>query len=158
MFRDATFDAVFCVLSLYHFNDPLKGLREINRVLKKNGQFVLCEPMAPEDAKLKGALAEAFQLAHSGYKLFSVAELYSLAADAGFERKKSATEEIAFDQDGVTGIPNGVHYLEAYQTLQRRGQKDLQARFEKELFKVSGEMAVHVKGSLKFSLLVAGKK
>ena len=84
LFKDSTFDVVFCVSGLYHFSDPLRGLKEMKRVLKENGQLILYEPMAPDDPKLKEALDESFQLAHPGYKSFSATELYSLAADAGF--------------------------------------------------------------------------
>ena len=39
-FADATFDAVTCGLSLSHFADPDRALREILRVLRPGGRFV----------------------------------------------------------------------------------------------------------------------
>jgi ubiquinone/menaquinone biosynthesis C-methylase UbiE len=157
IFRDSMFDAVFCVLGLYHFADPLKGLNEMKRVLKTGGELILCEPEAPDDARLREVLSESFQLAHPNYRFFSGGELYSLVTDAGFSRQKSATEQFAFDQHGVAGIPMGVHYLETHAMIQRRKQQDLLDKFERNLFRVSGEM-MRVRGKLNFALLRAAKK
>jgi len=42
MLSDETFDAVVCYSSFPHFQDKLKVLREINRVLKKGGRLFIC--------------------------------------------------------------------------------------------------------------------
>ncbi len=43
-FKDKSFDAVFCRGSLHHFHSYEKGLKEIKRVLKKNGKLIISEP------------------------------------------------------------------------------------------------------------------
>lgn len=43
-FKDGYFDAVFIRGALHHFQNPEKSLKEINRILKKNGQLVFLEP------------------------------------------------------------------------------------------------------------------
>lgn len=40
---DNTFDLVCCVESFHHYPNPKKALSEINRVLKKDGLFLLCD-------------------------------------------------------------------------------------------------------------------
>jgi SAM-dependent methyltransferase len=43
-FNDSEFDLVIAKDSLHHFKDPLKGLGEIQRVLKSGGKFIVSEP------------------------------------------------------------------------------------------------------------------
>ena len=43
-FNDSEFDLVIAKDSLHHFKDPLKGLSEIQRVLKPGGKFIVSEP------------------------------------------------------------------------------------------------------------------
>ena len=47
-FPDQTFDLVVCRNSLHHFRDVEKGIKEIGRLLKAGGRFVLIEPVAPD--------------------------------------------------------------------------------------------------------------
>jgi SAM-dependent methyltransferase len=44
--KDQTFDAVVFVEGIEHLSDPLRVIREIHRVLKKNGYFILTTPNA----------------------------------------------------------------------------------------------------------------
>lgn len=50
-FSDEMFDVVFCSNVLDHTTNPLKGLKEIDRVLKKNGYFVLVVEIRKEEIK-----------------------------------------------------------------------------------------------------------
>jgi ubiquinone/menaquinone biosynthesis C-methylase UbiE len=43
-FADNTFDGVFCAAALHHLENPERGVKEILRVLKPGGRFVLMEP------------------------------------------------------------------------------------------------------------------
>jgi SAM-dependent methyltransferase len=45
-FRSATFDVVFCTEVLEHLKDPVRGLREIHRVLQASGWAVVTVPNA----------------------------------------------------------------------------------------------------------------
>ncbi len=52
-FADRTFDIVFCIFSFRDFMSRMNGLREINRVLRKNGQICVVDVSLPEDGLLK---------------------------------------------------------------------------------------------------------
>lgn len=41
-FKDGIFDAVVCYSSFPHFQDKLKALKEIRRILKKGGKLFIC--------------------------------------------------------------------------------------------------------------------
>lgn len=51
-FADATFDLVTCRLAAHHFTDAPSGFREVARVLRPRGRFVLVDNYAPDDAAL----------------------------------------------------------------------------------------------------------
>ncbi len=156
IFKGAAFDMVFCVLGLYHFPDPLAVLKEMKRVLKKGGRLMLCEYEAPADPGLRVALTESFQLTHPDYRFYTGPELYTLISDAGFSRERSATERFAFDQHGVGGMPMGVHFFETRFILERRGDQDLLASFDGNIFRPTGAM-MHLRGALNFALVRAVK-
>lgn len=44
-FSDESFDLVIAVLSLHHWKDKEKGLKEIFRVLKRNGSLIIGDPL-----------------------------------------------------------------------------------------------------------------
>ena len=156
IFKGAVFDMVFCVLGLYHSPDPLAALKEMKRVLKKGGRLILCEYEAPVDPGLRAALTESFQLTHPDYRFYTGPELYTLVSDAGFSRERSATERLAFDQHGVGGMPMGVHFFETRFMLERRGNQDLLASFDGNIFRPAGAVR-HIKGALDFALVRAVK-
>jgi ubiquinone/menaquinone biosynthesis C-methylase UbiE len=157
IFKSSVFDMVFCVLGLYHFPDPLAALKEVKRVLKKGGRLILCEYEAPADPGLRAALSESFQLAHPDYRFYTGPELYALISDAGLSRERSATERFTFDQHGVGGMPLGVHFFETRFTLEKRGDQDLLASFDGNIFRPAGAM-LHVEGALNFALVRAVKR
>ena len=156
IFKGAAFDVVFCVLGLYHFSDPLAALKEMKRVLKKGGRLVLCEYEAPADPGLRATLTESFRVAHPAYRFYTGPELYALIADAGLSRERSATERFTFDQHGVGGMPMGVQFFETRFMLERRGDQDLLASFDGNIFRPAGAMT-RLKGALDFILARAVK-
>jgi len=57
-FRDEAFDAVVCQLGLMFFPDPVRGLAEFRRVLRRGGCAAVCVISTPERAPMWGVLAE----------------------------------------------------------------------------------------------------
>src|ERR1700680_1535381 len=51
-FADATFDRVTCRIAAHHFPDVPQFVREVARVLKASGIFLLIDSMAPDDPQL----------------------------------------------------------------------------------------------------------
>ena len=51
-FRSETFDAVFTSLVFYTVTDPIRGLREIRRVLKKDGKLLMLEHVRSKNGTL----------------------------------------------------------------------------------------------------------
>ncbi|HLG60736.1 MAG TPA: methyltransferase domain-containing protein [Ktedonosporobacter sp.] len=51
-FSDASFDRVTCRIAPHHFPDIARAVREVARVLKPNGLFLLIDCMAPSDPEL----------------------------------------------------------------------------------------------------------
>jgi SAM-dependent methyltransferase len=51
-FADATFDLVTCRLAAHHFHDAASAFREVARVLRPAGRFVLVDNYAPADPAL----------------------------------------------------------------------------------------------------------
>lgn len=51
-FADASFDRVTCRIAAHHFPDMAQSVREVARVLKPNGLFLLIDCMAPSDPEL----------------------------------------------------------------------------------------------------------
>jgi ubiquinone/menaquinone biosynthesis C-methylase UbiE len=46
--RDASIDVVFSTIAFHHWADPAKGLREVARVLRPGGHFVLIDNIGPD--------------------------------------------------------------------------------------------------------------
>lgn len=51
-FADATFDLVTCRLAAHHFHDAASAFREVARVLRPGGRFVLVDNYTPDDPAL----------------------------------------------------------------------------------------------------------
>ncbi len=96
-FDDEYFDAVIMLAVLEHIapNGIKTVLKEIHRVLKPGGTFVLTTPTPWSNTILK--LMSALRLV-SPYEidehkhLYSTSEIYSLLTDAGFRRDKIKTD------------------------------------------------------------------
>lgn len=57
-FADATFDLVTCRLAAHHFTDAASAFREVARVLRPRGRFVLVDNYAPDDPALDAFINE----------------------------------------------------------------------------------------------------
>lgn len=85
-FGDASFDLVTCRIAAHHFPDPSAFVREVARVLRPGGVFVLIDNVAPEDAELNAAMNEVERVRDPAHVLsYPVAWWVSEAAGAGLE-------------------------------------------------------------------------
>lgn len=57
-FADTTFDLVTCRLAAHHFHDGASAFREVARVLRPGGRFVLVDNYAPDDPALDAFINE----------------------------------------------------------------------------------------------------
>jgi len=51
-FSDQSLDLVTCRIAPHHFPEPKSFIREVSRVLKEHGKFIMIDNVAPEDADL----------------------------------------------------------------------------------------------------------
>ena len=89
-FGEATFDRAMAVHTLYFWNPPEPHLREIARVLKPNGKFVLGFRPAEDELVTK-------RFPSSVYTFRTVAEVGSLLAEAGFKICRSERRDAPGD-------------------------------------------------------------
>jgi len=77
-YLDATFDAITSVNTIYFWKDTLKGLEEIYRVLKADGEFI--------NAVYSKEWMQRTSYTKKGFKLFTPQEIAILAKKAGFSK------------------------------------------------------------------------
>lgn len=93
-YPDETFDRAYAVHTIYFWNDPIAHLREIHRVCRVGGRFVLA--FGPkEDAQAVASFPK------SVYRFNSIEETADLLSRAGFRdlsmsRERIASRDIAF--------------------------------------------------------------
>jgi ubiquinone/menaquinone biosynthesis C-methylase UbiE len=78
-YADATFDTALTVHTLYFWNDPQTHLREIHRVLKPDGRFVLGFRRAEDEAMVSSFPGEV-------YRFYPVPQVCNLLEQSGFSR------------------------------------------------------------------------
>ena len=84
-FADASFDAVACLGALLYFDDPLRGLREMRRVLREGGRLVL-RTVNRENAYTRRT---GRRLDPASRNLYTLEELRRLVAEAGFRVERA---------------------------------------------------------------------
>ncbi len=91
-FPDGTFDLVTCRRAAHHFPDKPAFLREVRRILRENGVFVLVDMLSPdEDSDNMVDYMERLR-DHSHVHAASRKEWISLMEDAGFRIVEAITE------------------------------------------------------------------
>ena len=139
-FPSEVFDSVCLMLSFHHFTDPEESVKEISRILKPNGYLVsvdpvLNDPVDQEEQQINSLIEQAFQNAHGpDFRFFSEQELISLYQSVGLSVKKRQPYSFSYNQEGMDGIPMGVHWLQAYELLWRKEGEKLMGKFEDNYF------------------------
>jgi ubiquinone/menaquinone biosynthesis C-methylase UbiE len=87
-YADESFDRVFAVHTLYFWNDPFAHFREIRRVLRVGGRFVLA--FGPKEDKNAVATFPG-----SVYHFYSINETWDFLTKAGFNDIRIVRETIA---------------------------------------------------------------
>jgi len=77
-YLEATFDAITSVNTIYFWEDTLRGLEEIYRVLKPDGEFL--------NAAYSKEWMQRTSYTKKGFKLFTPQEIAILAKKAGFSK------------------------------------------------------------------------
>jgi ubiquinone/menaquinone biosynthesis C-methylase UbiE len=86
-FGDAEFDHVACMGALLYFNDPIRALAEIRRVLKPGGHLVI----RTQNRRNLYALSTGRPLEPAAHNFYTRRELVELLLAEGFEVAKSFT-------------------------------------------------------------------
>ncbi|MFD2628322.1 class I SAM-dependent methyltransferase [Oceanobacillus kapialis] len=66
-FLNNTFDHVVCRIAAHHFTSPYQFLKEVSRVLKPGGSFLLIDNIAPENASLDSFINSLEKLRDSSH-------------------------------------------------------------------------------------------
>jgi ubiquinone/menaquinone biosynthesis C-methylase UbiE len=83
-FGDATFELATCRLAAHHFTDAPSAFREVARVLRPGGRFVLVDNYAPDDPALDAFINELEALRDASHvRNHTLAGWRSLLEDAG---------------------------------------------------------------------------
>src|SRR5262249_38901825 len=96
-FRDASFDAVVCQLGLQFFPDPVRGVGEFRRVLRKDGRVGICVISTPDRAPMWGDLADVLSgflpelrdILFLSFALHDPSRLEAMLVGAGFTFARS---------------------------------------------------------------------
>ena len=158
-FRDASFDAVVCQLGLQFFPDPVRGLREFRRVLRKGGRVAICVISTPERAPMWGHLADVLSrflpdlrdVLFLSFALRDPSQLEAMLVGAGFHdvRVERATREDSFEsfadywepiEAGVGSIPQS--YLRLVAADRRTVREEVRSRLQR--FESDGKLRMSV--------------
>jgi SAM-dependent methyltransferase len=91
-FADATFDLATCRLAAHHFTSAADAFREVARVLRAGGRFVLVDNYAPDDPALDAFINELETLRDASHvRNHTIAGWRGLLAAAGL---RSGTESV----------------------------------------------------------------
>lgn len=97
-FLDNTFDMATCRIAPHHFPNPDQFIREVYRVLKPHGKFVLIDNVVPSDKKL-GDFMNGFEKLRdeSHVRCLSIHEWKSLFEGVGFMEIQSLNRKKKHD-------------------------------------------------------------
>ena len=162
-FKPKSFDRAFVSFSLHHFHNSEGVVKEVLRVLKNGGRFVVLDPVV-EDAKdsldiaLEARINQVFRRTHGDdFRFHTASSIQRLLTKAGYRIPRTNILSYSFNQEGMDGIPTGQHWLEAAEELETEAP-ELAARLKKNYFTWHRhDDHVHVKGSFSYALICGVK-
>ena len=162
-FKRNAFDRAFVSFSLHHFGNPEAVVREVLRVLKNGGKFVVLDPIIKEardaeDSALEAKINQVFRRVHGeDFRFHTASGIQRMLLKAGYRIARASVMTCPFDQEGMDGVPTGRHWLEAAEELEAEAPA-LAQRLRDDYFTwhKHGD-AVHVKGAFSYALICAQK-
>ena len=83
-FRDGAFDLVTCRLAAHHFADLAPAVREVQRVLRSGGSFLVEDILGHDDAELAAFITEVERRRDPSHvRAYRAVRMEGLAAGAG---------------------------------------------------------------------------
>jgi ubiquinone/menaquinone biosynthesis C-methylase UbiE len=162
-FKSKSFDRAFVSFSLHHFHNSEGVVKEVLRVLKNGGRFVVLDPVVEEakdsvDIALEAKINQVFRRTHGDdFRFHTASSIQRLLTKAGYRIPRTNILSYSFNQEGMDGIPTGQHWLEAAEELETEAP-ELAARLKKNYFTWhKHDDHVHVKGSFSYALICGVK-
>jgi ubiquinone/menaquinone biosynthesis C-methylase UbiE len=162
-FKSNTFDRAFVSFSLHHFGNAEGVVKEVLRVLKNGGRFVVLDPVVEEakdsvDIALETKINQVFRRTHGDdFRFHTASSIQRLLTRAGYRIPRTNILSYSFNQEGMDGIPTGQHWLEVAEELETKAP-ELAERLKKNYFRWHRhDDHVHVKGSFSYALICGVK-
>lgn len=162
-FKSNSFDRAFVSFSLHHFGNPSGVVKEVMRVLKGGGRFVVLDPVIEEsgdstDVALEARINQVFRRTHGpDFRFHTASSIQRLLSKAGYRIPRTNVLSYSFNQEGMDGIPTGRHWLEAAEELETEAP-ELAERLKRNYFTWHRhDDHVHVKGSFSYGLVCGVK-
>ena len=162
-FKSSSFDRAFVSFSLHHFGNPSGVVKEVMRVLKSGGRFVVLDPVIeeakdPVDVALEARINQVFRRTHGPeFRFHTASSIQRLLSKAGYRIPRTNILSYSFNQEGMDGIPTGRHWLEAALELEKEAP-NLAERMKKNYFTWHAhDDHAHVKGSFSYALITGVK-
>jgi ubiquinone/menaquinone biosynthesis C-methylase UbiE len=162
-FKSKSFDRAFVSFSLHHFHNSEGVVKEVFRVLKNGGRFVVLDPVVEEakdsvEVALETKINQVFRRTHgSDFRFHTASSIQRLLTKAGYRIPRTNILSYSFNQEGMDGIPTGQHWLELAEELETEAP-ELAARLKKNYFTWhKHDDHVHVKGSFSYALICGVK-
>lgn len=97
-FLDNTYDVVTCRIAPHHFPNPDQFIKEVHRVLKPQGKFVLIDNVVPSDKKLGDFMNDFEKMRDvSHVRCLSIQEWRALFTSVGLEEVESMNLKKRYD-------------------------------------------------------------
>jgi ubiquinone/menaquinone biosynthesis C-methylase UbiE len=162
-FKSNAFDRAFVSFSLHHFGNAEGVVKEVLRVLKNGGRFVVLDPVVeeakdPVDIALEAKINQVFRRTHGDdFRFPTASSIQRLLTKAGYRIPRTNILSYSFNQEGMDGVPTGQHWLEVAEELETQAP-ELAERLRKNYFTWHRhDDHVHVKGSFSYALICGVK-